>query len=133
MVTLGLSLLSFAIGIGIMMVDKENGVFWTIIFGWSGIAATFCPTVILSLCWTKFTALGAKCAMVAGFFSVSLFKWVVPLLLARAGKGTWASYLEDLDVLLPSFAVGFIVAVLVSLFDKKGQARSEGVAQELRG
>ncbi len=133
MVTLGLSLLSFAIGIGIMMVDKENGVFWTIIFGWSGIAATFCPTVILSLCWTKLTALGAKCAMVAGFLSVSLFKWVVPFLLEKAGKETWAGYLEDLDVLLPSFAVGFMVAILVSLSDKKGQARLEGVAEELKG
>ena len=133
MVTLGLSLLSFAIGIGIMMVDKENGVFWTIIFGWSGIAATFCPTVILSLCWTKLTALGAKCAMVAGFLSVSLFKWVVPFLLEKADKETWAGYLEDLDVLLPSFAVGFMVAILVSLSDKKGQARLEGVAEELKG
>ena len=133
MVTLGLSLLSFAIGIGIMMVDKENGVFWTIIFGWSGIAATFCPTVILSLCWTKLTALGAKCAMVAGFLSVSLFKWVAPFLLEKAGKETWAGYLEDLDVLLPSFAVGFMVAILVSLSDKKGQARLEGVAEELKG
>jgi Na+/proline symporter len=133
MVTLGLSLLSFAIGIGIMMVDKENGVFWTIIFGWSGIAATFCPTVILSLCWTKLTALGAKCAMIAGFLSVSLFKWVVPPLLEKAGMETWAGYLEDLDVLLPSFAVGFMVAILVSLFDKKGQARLEGIAEELKG
>ena len=132
-VTLGLSLLSFAIGIGIIMVDKENGVFWTIIFGWSGIAATFCPTVILSLCWTKLTALGAKCAMIAGFLSVSLFKWVVPPLLEKVGKETWAGYLEDLDVLLPSFAVGFIVAILVSLFDKKGQARLEGIAEELNG
>ena len=133
MVTLGLSLLSFAIGIGIMMVDKENGVFWTIIFGWSGIAATFCPTVILSLCWTKLTALGAKCAMVAGFLSVSLFKWVVPPLLEKVGKETWAGYLEALDVLLPSFAVGFLVAIVVSLFDKKGQARLEGIAEELKG
>ena len=47
-VTLGLSLVSFLIGIGIMLVDKEEGVFWTIIFGWSGIAATFCPVMILS-------------------------------------------------------------------------------------
>ena len=132
-VTLGLSLVSFLIGVGIMMVDKDKGVFWTIIFGWSGIAATFCPTVILSLCWSKLTALGAKCAMVAGFFGVPLFKWVVPPLLNGAGLEEWSGYLASLDVLLPSFLVGFLVAIAVSLFDKRGQARVAGVAEELRG
>jgi Na+/proline symporter len=131
-VTITLSLISFMIGIGIMMIDKENGVFWTIIFGWSGIAATFCPTVILSLFWSKLTALGAKSAMVAGFLSVPLFKFAAPPLLTAAGLETWAGYLESLDVLLPSFLVGFLVAVVVSSFDKKGQARMVGVAEELR-
>jgi len=131
-VTISLSLISFLIGIGIMMVDKENGVFWTIIFGWSGIAATFCPTVILSLFWTKLTARGAQSAMIAGFLSVSLFKWAVPPLLENFGQQTLAGYLESLDVLLPSFAVGFLVAIVVSLLDKKGQVRLEGVAEELK-
>ncbi|MFT5051455.1 MAG: sodium/proline symporter [Chlamydiales bacterium] len=132
-VTIGLSLISFCIGIGIMLVDKENGVFWTIIFGWSGIAATFCPTVILSLFWSKLTALGAKCAMLAGFLGVPLFKFAVPPLLERAGLSTWSGYLASLDVLLPSFVVGFAVAIVVSLVDKQGQARLEGIAEELRG
>jgi sodium/proline symporter len=131
-VTLSLSLVSFLIGIGIMMVDKENGVFWTIIFGWSGIAATFCPTVILSLFWSKLTALGAKAAMIVGFLSVPLFKWAVPPLLNGAGLETWSGYLESLDVLLPSFLVGFLVAVVVSLCDRSGQSRLDGIAEELR-
>ena len=131
-VTLGLSLLSFLIGLGIMMYDKEKGVFWTIIFGWSGIAATFCPTIILSLCWSKLTALGAKCAMVAGFLGVGLFKWAVPPLLNSAGLEEWSGYLESLDVLLPSFMLGFLVAIVTSLLDKDGQARVAGVAEELR-
>lgn len=132
-VTLGLSLVSFLIGIGIMMYDKEKSVFWTIIFGWSGIAATFCPTVILSLCWSKLTALGAKCAMVAGFLGVGLFKWAIPPILNYSGLEEWSGYLESLDVLLPSFLLGFIVAIVVSLCDKPGQARVAGVADEMRG
>jgi sodium/proline symporter len=131
-VTLALCLVSFLIGVGIMMVDKENGVFWTIIFGWSGIAATFCPTIILSLCWAQLTALGAKCAMVAGFLGVGLFKWVVPALLNGAGLETWSGYLASLDVLLPSFVLGFLVAIVVSLLDREGQARMSGVGEELR-
>lgn len=130
-VTLGLSLVSFLIGIGIMLVDKEKGVFWTIIFGWSGIAATFCPVMILSLFWSKLTALGARCAMVAGFMGVGLFKWVVPALLDDAGLEQWSGYLESLDVLLPSFAVGFVVAIVVSLCDARGRERVEGAADEL--
>ena len=106
--------------------------FWTIIFGWSGIAATFCPTMILSLCWPRLTGLGARCAMIAGFLCVPLFKFAAPPLLNGAGLETWAGYLADLDVLLPSFVVGFAVAVVVSLADRAGQVRVEGVADELR-
>ena len=131
-VTIALSLAAFAIGMGILAYDKQNGVFWTIIFGWSGIAASFCPTMILSLFWPRLTGRGAKCAMVAGFLSVPAFKFLVPPLLTGAGLETWAAYLADLDVLLPSFVVGFLVAIIVSLADKPGQARVAGMADELR-
>ncbi len=130
-VTIALSLVSFAVGIGIMIHDKENGVFWTIIFGWSGIAATFCPTMILSLYWSKFTARGAKLAMIAGFLAVPFFKFAAPPLLASAGLKSWSGYLADLDVLMPSFLVGFVIAVVVSLLDKQGQARLAGIEAEL--
>ncbi len=132
-VTIGLSLVSFLVGIGILWHDKEKGVFWTIIFGWSGIAATFCPVMILSLFWSKLTALGAKLAMIGGFLAVPLFEFAVPPLLKSLELDQWAKYLEDLDVLMPSFVVGFAVAISVSLFDKQGQTRLVGVAEELRG
>ena len=131
-VTIGLSLASFAVGIGIMLYDKENGVFWTIMFGWAGIAATFCPTMILSLYWSGLTSRGAKFAMVAGFLSVPFFKFGAPLLFPKIGLESWVPRLEDLDVLLPSFLVGFIVAVVVSAMDKKGRERLEGIEAELQ-
>lgn len=130
--TVVLSLISFAIGIGIMLYDKDNGVFWIIIFGWSGIAATFCPTMILSICWSKLTSNGAKCAMVAGFLCVPIFKFAIPPLLNKAGLEVWSGYLADLDVLLPSFLIGFAVAIVVSLLDKNGQAQLVGVKDDLR-
>ena len=151
-VTIALSLVAFAIGIGLLLRDREKPLFWIIIFGWSGIAATFCPTMILSLFWSKLTSLGAKCAMVAGFLGVPLFSFVIPPLLKSldpsaptpediaAGITTETStlfsdiagYLVSLDVLLPSFLIGFAVAVVVSLLDKKGQAQLEGVEDDLR-
>lgn len=129
-VTIALSLVAFAIGIGIMLYDKENGVFWIIIFGWSGIAATFCPTMILSLFWKKLTSMGAKCAMIAGFLGVPIFKFVIPPILNSTGNQKLAGYLGDLDVLLPSFAIGFAVAIVVSLLDKNGQEKLTGIDED---
>ena len=131
-VTVGLSLLAFLVGIGIMLYDREKGVFWVIIFGWSGIAATFCPTIILSLFWNGLTALGAKCAMAAGFLAVPFFKFAAPLLLDAMGYTEWNAYLTDLDVLLPSFLVGFAVAICVSLLDGKGRERVKGALDDLQ-
>jgi sodium/proline symporter len=131
--TLVLSLVAFGVGIGILLYDKEQGIFWTIIFGWSGIAATFCPVMVLSLFWSKLTALGAKCSMVAGFVSVPAFKFLVPWILGLAGLESVNAVLSALDVLPPSFAVGMTVAVVVSLADRGGQQKLAGVADELRG
>ncbi len=130
-VTIALSLVAFAIGMGLLLRDREKPLFWIIIFGWSGIAATFCPTMILSLFWSKLTSLGAKCSMVAGFMGVPLFSFAIPPLLKQAGFEEFAGYLVSLDVLLPSFLIGFAVAVVVSLLDKKGQAQLEGVKDDL--
>lgn len=130
-VTIALSLASFAIGIGMMLYDKKNGVYWTILFGWSGIAATFCPTMILSLYWAGLTSRGAKFAMVAGFLAVPFFEFGARRLLPAIGLESWVERLKDLDVLLPSFVVGFAVAVIVSALDKEGRARLEGVKEEL--
>lgn len=123
-----LALVAFGIGIGILLYDREQGIFWTIIFGWSGIAATFCPTMILSLYWSGLTGLGVKCSMIAGFLAVPFFKFVAPLVLSE----TWGGYLSALDVLLPAFVVGFVIAIVVSLLDGRGKARLSGVTEELR-
>lgn len=130
--TVILALVAFGLGMGILLYDKDQGIFWTIIFGWSGIAATFCPTMILSLFWKGLTSMGAKCAMVAGFMGVPFFKFVAPRILNSAGLTDYSDYLGALDVLLPSFLIGFVVAIVVSLMDKKGQANLEGVEDDLR-
>ena len=46
--------------------------------------------------------------------------------------GETATSRESLDVLLPSFAVGFAVAIVVSLCDARGRERVRGAADELR-
>ncbi|MEM1423535.1 MAG: sodium/proline symporter [Planctomycetota bacterium] len=130
-VTLALAFVAFAIGLGLILRDPEEEVFWLIIFGWSGIAATFCPTVIMSLFWSGLTARGARCSMVAGFIAVPFNKFAAPFILEAAGWTEGTAFLTALDVLLPSFVAAFLVGIVVSLTDRRGRARMEGVREEL--
>jgi Na+/proline symporter len=94
----------FALGIAIIVAVSvpERTVFWFVIFGWSGIAATFCPVIILSLFWPAYSEKGAIASMVTGFLAVPLFKFVVQNI------EPIGPYFEKLDVLAPSFALAMI-------------------------
>ena len=87
--------------------------------------------MILSLYWSKFTANAAKLSMIAGLVSVVFFKFAAGKILIAIKLEQIADYLGSLDVILPSFIVGFTVAIVVSLLDKKGQANLEGVKEDL--
>lgn len=131
-VTLGLAIIAFAVGMGILAYDKDNGIFWVVIFGWSGIAATFCPTMILSLFWSGFTARGAKGAMLSGFVAVPLLKFAAPTLLAQLGWDDGPAYLSALDVLLPAFILSGVVGIALSLTDRAGRERVKDVKADLQ-
>jgi sodium/proline symporter len=99
-----------ALVIAIVMdyVSPDRQIFWVIIFGWSGIAATFCPVIILTLFWKGYSEIGAIASMISGFVSVILFNFVFKEM-ESVGE-----YFVALDVLAPSFAVAMIVGVVVS-------------------
>ncbi|MDC1221204.1 sodium/proline symporter [Salibacteraceae bacterium] len=99
-----------ALVIAIIMnyVSPDRQIFWVIIFGWSGIAATFCPVVILSLFWKGYSEKGAMASMITGFVCVILFNFVFKEM-DNVGE-----YFVALDVLAPSFAVAMIVGFAVS-------------------
>lgn len=108
-----------ALGIAILLYNlyPERKVFWIMIFGWSGIAATFCPVIILSLFWKGYSEKGAIASMVTGFVSVILFKFVFSKI------ESVGDYLKELDVLAPSFAAAMIVGIVVSkMFPPKKDA-----------
>jgi len=108
-VTVGLAFVALAIALSVAVLSKERTVFWFVIFGWSGISATFCPTVILSLFWTKMTGKGALAAMITGFVSVPLFKFAAPLI-PEVGP-----YFKTLAELPPAFMLSFLAGIVVSL------------------
>lgn len=99
-----------ALMIAIIMnyVSPDRQIFWVIIFGWSGIAATFCPLIILSLFWKGYSEKGAIASMISGFVAVILFNFVFKEM------PNIGAYFTALDVLAPSFAVAMIVGVIVS-------------------
>jgi sodium/proline symporter len=125
--TFVLGLAALALTLLVYYFTEEQSVFWFVIFGWSGIAATFCPTLILSLFWSKFTRRGAMAAMISGFICVPLFKFVVPNI--PYGGAT----LAHLEELAPAFAISLIVGVIISVFDSSGQSRlKESAAKDLK-
>ena len=107
-VTLIMALIALGISMVIAVNYPNHTVFWLVIFGWSGIAASFCPVIILSLFWKGLSETGAIAAMIAGFLCVPFFKFVVQ------GMEGIGSYFVQLDVLAPSFAISMLVAFIVS-------------------
>jgi Na+/proline symporter len=107
--TLGIALGAMALSITVAMLSPERTIFWFAIFGWSGIAATFCPMVILALFWSGFTERGAIAAMLGGFSMTMLSKFVLQDL---PGVGPLFQALETMP---PSFLFALLLGYVVSL------------------
>lgn len=107
-VTLIMALCALILALVIAVSSPDRTVFWLVIFGWSGIAASFCPVIILSLFWKGYSEAGAIASMVVGFLCVPFFKFVVANL---DGVGP---YFEKLDVLGPSFLIAMLFGVIFS-------------------
>jgi sodium/proline symporter len=99
-------------------VSPDRQIFWVILFGWSGIAATFCPVIILSLFWKGYSEKGAIASMISGFMSVIVFNFIFKEM-TDIGP-----YFVALDVLAPSFTVAMLVGFIVS---KKYPPRAEAI------
>lgn len=109
--TVALAAFALAISLTVAALVPGRTVFWFVIFGWSGIAATFCPTMILSLVWKGFTARGAMAAMLVGFATVPLCRFVL------LDVPAFAAVLEPLSELPPAFVLSMLAGVVVSKLD----------------
>ncbi|NNM27334.1 MAG: sodium/proline symporter [Phycisphaerales bacterium] len=121
-----LALVALGVAMTVALTTPDRTIFWFVVFGWSGIAATFCPTMLLSLFWKGMTTRGALAAMITGFACVPLFKFAAPHLPV---VGDAFNALEELP---PSFLVSGVVGIIVSLGDRRGRVRLAGVEEELR-
>ncbi len=107
-ITLALALLALVVALIVAISSPDRTIFWFAIFGWSGIAATFCPTIILSIFWKGFNEKGAIASMITGFLSVPLFKFGFTSI---EGIGI---YFEKLGELGPAFLLAMLIGAIVS-------------------
>lgn len=91
--------------------NPNSSIFNIVAFAWSGFGAVFGPIVLLCLYWRGLTGLGAICAMVAA--GVTDVVWHTLRL---------AKKVPDIYEILPAFAVGLVVAIIVSLIKKQDDA-----------
>ena len=112
-VTLALAILALIVALCVSVLSPTRTVFWFVIFGWSGIAATFCPVIILSIFWKNYTEKGAIASMITGFLCIPFFKFVVP------GFSSLEPYITKLDVMLPSVLFAMIAGWITSWAFKK--------------
>ncbi|MEQ9439534.1 MAG: sodium/proline symporter [Cyclobacteriaceae bacterium] len=107
-ITLLLSLTALGIALAVAVLSPTRTIFWFVIFGWSGIAATFCPVIILSLFWKRYTEQGALASMITGFVSVPFFKFI-----ATQWEGI-GPYMANIAELFPSFLLAIIAGYIMS-------------------
>ena len=98
--------LTVVIGVGGLAValSEPRMIFWFILFAWSGLASAFTPVVLCSLFWRGTTRAGAIAGMIAGFLTAVVWVLVVK------------EHFYDLYEMIPGFATGFLVTIVVSLF-----------------
>ncbi len=104
---LAASALMMALTVSIMSPDRT--IFWYAIFGWSGIAATFCPVIVLALAWRRYNVWGALASMLTGAACVPLFKFAVPLI------PVWGPIVSQAEELAPSFLLALSTGTLATL------------------
>jgi sodium/proline symporter len=109
MVTIILAVVALAMAITISILSPERTIFWFAIFGWSGIAATFCPMMVMSLFWSGFTERAAIASMLTGFSMTMISKFVLQEI---DGVG---AYFVALETMPPSFFAALIVGYIVAL------------------
>ena len=108
-VTLALAVAALAVALAVSFASPNRTIFWYAIFGWSGIAATFCPAIILSLSWPRYNVRGAIASMLTGALCIPLFKFAVPSI------PVWGPVISKAEELGPSFLISLLAGITVTL------------------
>lgn len=111
-ITFSLSFAALLLALIVALTSPDRTIFWFVIFGWSGIAATFCPVILLSLFRKEFTAKGAFASMLSGFLCVPIFKFLFPAI------PHYGIYFQHIAELFPSFIISILFGIIISNLSK---------------
>lgn len=101
-----ISVLVIALIAIILAMNPDSSVLDLVSYAWGGFGAAFGPIIILSLFWKRLTRNGALVGMIAGALTVVIWKQLT-------------GGLFDLYEIVPGFVLNFLLAVVISLFDKE--------------
>ncbi len=86
-------------------------IFWFVLFAWSGLGAAFGPVLLCALWYPRTNLAGAVAGMLGGFITTVLWVlWLKP-------------YFYDLLEVIPGFAVGLALTVIVSNIGRTDQRK----------
>ena len=86
-------------------------IFWFVLFAWSGLGAAFGPVLLCALWYPRTNLAGAVAGMLGGFLTTVI--WVL----------VFKPYFYDLLEVIPGFAVGLALTIIVSNIGRTGQSR----------
>lgn len=95
----------------VVALDPNSSVMGLVSNAWAGFGATFGPVVILALFWKRSNFAGAASGMIAGGLTVIVWDYI------KFGGATLATR-TGLYSLVPGFALGLVLMVVVSLLTK---------------
>jgi len=96
-------------------VKSSDLVFTMVSFAWSGLAAAFGPTLLLTLWWKRVTGIGVLTGMIGGALTVVAWRHIPP---------AWYGLDEPVTERISGFIVSLILVVVVSLWTSKNQTTS---------
>ncbi len=109
-ITVIMALAALGISMTVAFLSPDRTIFWFAVFGWSGIGATFCPMILLSLFWPKFTERAAIASMLTGFSMTLISKFYLQ------GLDSVGDYITALETMPPSFISALLAGYLVTIF-----------------
>jgi Na+/proline symporter len=112
---------SFALFVAITVANltPERTIFWFVLVGFHGIAASFCPTIILSLFWKGLSEKGAIASMIVGFLGVLIFKFIVPSI------EPYGIYFNNIAELAPALLLGLLTGYVFSILYPNPELKKE--------
>ncbi len=101
--------LALVVAITVANLTPERTIFWFVLVGFHGIAASFCPTIILSLFWKGLSETGAIASMIVGFLGVLIFKFIIPNI------EPYGIYFNNIAELAPALLLGLFIGYVFSI------------------